>query len=131
MVQTTSTNQKLEVFWRRCVIVSIKFVSFRTGHGCGEEDPVKVLALFGLSVLMSFVASGLLTKLYVWPWLRRRELDALVPLMLPHTMRFIGLSFLVPGVEFLTQSADWTRNSRASSLRHYHQLSLLPLHTVT
>jgi len=76
--------------------VSIKFVRFRTG--AREEDPAKVLALFGLSVLMSFVASGLLTKLYVWPWLRRMERDALVPMMLPHTMRFIGLSFLVPGV---------------------------------
>jgi hypothetical protein len=56
-------------------------------------------ALFGLSVLMSFVAFGLVTKLYVWPQLRLRERDnALVPLVLPHTFRFLGLSFLVPGV---------------------------------
>src|SRR5260370_10742817 len=48
---------------------------------------------------MSFVAFGLVTKLYIWPWLRPLERDdALVPLVLPHTFRFVGLSFLVPGV---------------------------------
>jgi len=58
-----------------------------------------IQALFGLSVLMSFVAFALVTKLYIWPRLRTRERDdALVPLVVPHTFRFIGLSFLVPGV---------------------------------
>jgi hypothetical protein len=56
-------------------------------------------ALFGLSILMSFIAFGIVTKLYIWPRLRamRRE-DALLPLVVPHTFRFIGLSFLIPGV---------------------------------
>src|SRR5258708_14386258 len=56
-------------------------------------------ALFGLSILMSFLAFGIVTKLYIWPRLRimRRE-DALLPLVVPHTFRFVGLSFLVPGV---------------------------------
>jgi hypothetical protein len=58
-----------------------------------------IQALFGLSVLMSFVAFGLVTKLLIWPWLRLLERDdALVRLVLPHTFRFVGLSFLVPGV---------------------------------
>jgi hypothetical protein len=58
-----------------------------------------IQALFGLSVLMSFVAFGLVTKLYIWPRLRILERDdALLPLVVPHTFRFIGLSFLVPGV---------------------------------
>lgn len=58
-----------------------------------------VQALFGLSILMSFVAFGLVTRLYIWPRLGilARE-DALLPLVVPHTFRFIGLSFLVPGV---------------------------------
>jgi hypothetical protein len=48
---------------------------------------------------MSFVAFGLVTRLYIWPRLRRLERDeALVPLVVPHTFRFMGLSFLVPGV---------------------------------
>jgi len=56
-------------------------------------------AIFGLSVVMSFLAFCIVTKLYIWPRLRlmRRE-DALVPLVVPHTFRFVGLSFLVPGV---------------------------------
>jgi hypothetical protein len=58
-----------------------------------------VQALFGLSILMSFVAFGLVTRLYIWPRLRvlPRD-DALLPLVVPHTFRFVGLSFLVPGV---------------------------------
>jgi hypothetical protein len=60
---------------------------------------MSVLALFGLSVLLSFVAFGLVTRLYIWPWLRNRAReDALLPLVVPHTFRFVGLSFLVPGV---------------------------------
>ena len=56
-------------------------------------------ALFGLSILMSFVAFGVVTKLYIWPRLRPmvRE-EALLVLVIPHTFRFVGLSFLVPGV---------------------------------
>jgi len=60
---------------------------------------VDIQALFGLSVLMSFVAFGLITRLYIWPRIRILERDdALVPLLVPHMFRFIGLSFLVPGV---------------------------------
>jgi hypothetical protein len=57
------------------------------------------LALFGLSVLMSFVAFGIVTGTYIWPRLRmaRRE-EALIALTVPHMFRFIGLSFLIPGV---------------------------------
>lgn len=56
-------------------------------------------ALFGLSILMSFLAFGIVTKLYIWPRLGvvSRE-DALIALVVPHTFRFVGLSFLVPGV---------------------------------
>ena len=60
---------------------------------------MSMVAIFGISVLMSFVAFGIVTWLYIWPWLRtlRRE-DALLALAVPHTFRFVGLSFLVPGV---------------------------------
>jgi hypothetical protein len=60
---------------------------------------VGIQALFGLSILMSFVAFGLVTRLYIWPRLRvMARYDALLPLVVPHTFRFVGLSFLVPGV---------------------------------
>ena len=65
-------------------------------------------ALFGLNVLMSFVAFGIVTKIYIWPRLRvaRRE-EALVALAVPHTFRFIGLSFLISGVVSPSLSLDF------------------------
>lgn len=61
---------------------------------------MNIQAIFGLSTLMSFVAFGIVTKLYLWPRLRIMDREeALVPLVAPHMfLRFIGLSFLVPGV---------------------------------
>jgi len=61
---------------------------------------MKSLAVFGISVLMSFVSSVLVAKFYAWPWLRNRESDrALASLIAPHLfLRFVGLSLLVPGV---------------------------------
>jgi hypothetical protein len=58
------------------------------------------LALFGISALMSLVSSSTAAMLYVQPWLRTVAADrALATLVVPHTfLRFIGLSFLVPGV---------------------------------
>jgi hypothetical protein len=56
-------------------------------------------AAFGISALMSLLAFGIVTKIFFWPRLRimGRE-EALLPLVIPHTFRFVGLSFLVPGV---------------------------------
>jgi hypothetical protein len=56
--------------------------------------------IFGISVLMSFVSSAVVAKLYVWPWLRARDQQrGLLSLVVPHMfLRFIGLSFLVHGV---------------------------------
>jgi len=57
-------------------------------------------ALFGISILGSFVSSVVITKLYVWPWLRSMDRDdSLIRLVAPHMfLRFIGLSLIVPGV---------------------------------
>ena len=50
-----------------------------------------IQALFGLSILMSFVAFGLVTKLYIWPRLRILERDdALVPLVVPTRFGSLG-----------------------------------------
>lgn len=58
-----------------------------------------VNALFGLSILMSFLAFGLVARLYIWPHLHHMPREtALTALVTPHAFRFIGLSFLVPGV---------------------------------
>jgi hypothetical protein len=56
------------------------------------------------------VAFGVVTKLYIWPRLRvmSRE-EALLPLVVPHMFRFVGLSFLVPGVVSASLSTDFAR----------------------
>jgi len=56
-------------------------------------------ALFGLSVAFSFVAWSLVARDFVWPALNgRSRADALRPLLILHSFRFVGLSFLIPGV---------------------------------
>jgi hypothetical protein len=57
------------------------------------------LALYGTGIAFSFIAWGLVTAHYIWPELRRRpRAEALRPLLLLHCFRFVGLSFLVPGI---------------------------------
>jgi hypothetical protein len=58
------------------------------------------LAVFGISVLMSLVSSGVVAIFYVWPRLQILDRErALVFLVVPHMfIRFLGLSFLVQGV---------------------------------
>ena len=54
---------------------------------------------FFISIAFSFVAWGIVTARYVWPELRLRpRTEALRPLLILHSFRFIGLAFLVPGV---------------------------------
>ncbi len=54
---------------------------------------------FFVSILFSFAAWGVVTGSVIWPKLRRRQRsDALRPLLMFHSLRFVGLAFLVPGV---------------------------------
>jgi hypothetical protein len=59
-----------------------------------------VRAVFGINVAMSLIASSIAAKLFVWPRLRTMgQSRALTAMVAPHMfLRFIGLSFLVPGV---------------------------------
>ena len=61
---------------------------------------MNALALFGVSILSSFVASVVAARFLAWPQLRNMDPNrALTLLVAPHMFfRFIGLSFLVPGV---------------------------------
>ncbi len=52
-----------------------------------------------LSLAMSLASFGLISKWYVMPQLNAvSRATALTLLLLPHTFRHIGVSFLVPGV---------------------------------
>lgn len=56
-------------------------------------------ALFGISVVLSFTAWALVASDYIWQGLRSQpRADALRPLLLLHSFRFVGLAFLAPGV---------------------------------
>ena len=57
-------------------------------------------AIFGLSALAFFISAVVVARLFAWPWLRAVNLRlALLCLVTPHMFfRFLGFSFLVPGV---------------------------------
>jgi|SRR5215470_12808346 len=54
---------------------------------------------FYLSIAFSSMAWAIVAARYIWPELRlRQRAEALQPLLILHSFRFIGLAFLVPGV---------------------------------
>jgi len=54
---------------------------------------------FFMSIAFSTIAWGIVATRYIWPELRLRpRAEALQPLLVLHTFRFLGLAFLVPGV---------------------------------
>jgi hypothetical protein len=54
---------------------------------------------FFVSIAFSLIAWGIVTARYIWPEIRLRpRADALRPLLILHSFRFIGLAVLVPGV---------------------------------
>ena len=67
-------------------------------------------AIFGLSALAFFISSVVVAWLFAWPWLRGVNLRlALLCLVTPHMFfRFLGFSFLVPGVVTASLSKSWT-----------------------
>lgn len=55
--------------------------------------------IFFASVAFGFTAWGIVAARYIWPVLRLRpRAEALRPLLILHSFRFMGLAFLVPGV---------------------------------
>lgn len=54
---------------------------------------------FFVSFAFGLIAGGIVATRYIWPELRfRQRADALRPLLVLHSFRFLGLAFLVPGV---------------------------------
>jgi len=54
---------------------------------------------FFVSIAFSIVAWGVVTMRYIWPRLRGlQQSEALRPILVVHTFRFLGLAFLIPGV---------------------------------
>ena len=54
---------------------------------------------FFVSIAFAFIAWGIVAKRYIWPKLRAlSRADALRPILILHSFRFVGLAFMVPGV---------------------------------
>jgi hypothetical protein len=54
---------------------------------------------FFVSIAFSLIAWGIVAARYIWPELRHRpRAEALRPLLILHSFRFVGLAVLVPGV---------------------------------
>jgi hypothetical protein len=54
---------------------------------------------FFVSIAFGLIAWGIVARRYIWPKLRlQRRAEALRPLLILHSFRFMGLAFLVPGV---------------------------------
>ena len=54
---------------------------------------------FFVSIAFSLIAWGIVAARYLWPALRLKpRAEALRPLLILHSFRFLGLAFLVPGV---------------------------------
>ena len=52
---------------------------------------------FFVSIAFSFIAWGIVTARYIWPGLRlRQRAEALRPLLILHSFRFIGVSISGP-----------------------------------
>src|SRR5262245_14367621 len=55
--------------------------------------------LFAISIVFSFVAWSIVAVEFIWPRLRAQpRIQALRPLLILHSFRFVSLAFLVPGV---------------------------------
>ena len=70
---------------------------------------------FFASIAFSLTAWGMVAARYIWPELRIRQwAEALRPLLVLHSFRFIGLAFLVPGVVSPDLPSAFARISRCS-----------------
>jgi hypothetical protein len=87
--------------------------------------------LFFASIAFSFIAWGTLVSQYIWPALRLlQRSDALRPLLIVHSFRFLGLAFLVPGVVSSDLPAAFARSAGYGDViaATLALLSLLSLH---
>ncbi len=58
---------------------------------------------FFVSIAFSLIAWSIVAVRYIWPELRRwTKAEALRPLLILHSFRFIGLAVLAPGVVSLS-----------------------------
>lgn len=85
---------------------------------------------FFASIACSSIAWGLVAANYIWPEIRsRRRTEALRPLLVLHSFRFLGLAFLIPGVVSANLPSAFARSAAygdivAAALAWFSLLSL-------
>ncbi len=58
-----------------------------------------IALIWGVSVAFGFLAWGVFAAQYIWPTISKRErADALRPMLMLHSFRYIGLAVVIPGV---------------------------------
>lgn len=58
-----------------------------------------IALIWGISVGFGILAWGVLAGQYIWPTISKRErADAIRPILVLHSFRYIGLAVLIPGV---------------------------------
>ena len=73
--------------------------------------------IFGTSVAFGLIAWSIVVVRYVWPLLHgQSRTDALRPLLMLHSFRFVGLAFLVTGIVSPGLSAEWARHAAYGDL---------------
>jgi hypothetical protein len=73
--------------------------------------PQQMICFF-VSIAFSLIAWGIVAVRYIWPELRfRPRAEALRPLLMMHSFRFVGLAFLVPGVVSPDLSSAFARSA--------------------
>ena len=66
--------------------------------------------VFFVSVAFGFITWGIVTAIYIWPALRHKSrADALRPVLILHSFRYLGLATLVPGVVSADLPAGFAR----------------------
>ena len=70
-----------------------------TDTNLNEGARMSTQLAFFTSIAFSVIAWAMVTSRYIWPRLRARQRsEALEPLLILHSFRFLGLAFLIPGV---------------------------------
>ena len=60
---------------------------------------IPIEAILPIGVTFGLIASALIAVWYIWPQIKSAApREALIPLIIPHCFRYLGLSFLIHGV---------------------------------
>jgi hypothetical protein len=80
-------------------MLSRRFTSSPNSESPNASAYMNDFLIFGLSVALSLLAWGFICYSYVWPRVKGSRLaEAVRPLIYLNLFRFVGLSFIVPGV---------------------------------